>query len=515
MINLIRQQHLHVEVTGSDSDGLALQSRLAALCRDWLNPALDRVLARFAPQDGHLCIERLTIDAGAMPLEQLEHVLPHKAAQVLEKALTEHLTQGIPAPSDRTGTIQHKTTHVATAEAFIYFLQTGSLPWSFRLPEKHTLERVVLKSWRRATQIGTPLLPNVDEMLRVLSDPGSRKRLVRQFSPELPATLLALLSPKSIPVLEQSLSAIRRADLPSDTSKDLAHLLWETVFAAVALRQAVSIESLVRQAWESTEASYPLLVKVLLRHHSEKSISQTPADTNISGMPERVFPASEADGSSGSRAAPRFDAAQPSVSDELAAKPSFQITSAPDSSGPTNAESGRSTGSEHPDAREGIYIDNAGLVLLHPFLPQFFQALNLAENDRILQPERALVLLHFLATGQTKAPEYELGLPKILCGIPLCSPVDTNLEPTDGEMEEADTLLKAVVRHWEVLRNTSADALRGTFLIRPGKLSQPEEGDWLLQVESRSFDILLDHLPWGISMIKLPWMERILSVQWK
>src|SRR5262249_41296575 len=110
---------------------------------------------------------------------------------------------------------------------------------------------------------------------------------------------------------------------------------------------------------------------------------------------------------------------------------------------------------------------------------------------------------------------YELILPKILCNVPLETPVESNLELTPAEREEAAALLEAVIRHWEALRNTSVDGLRGTFLIRPGKVSLRDDGDWLLQVESKSYDILLDQLPWGIGMIKLPWMERMLWVEWR
>jgi hypothetical protein len=56
--------------------------------------------------------------------------------------------------------------------------------------------------------------------------------------------------------------------------------------------------------------------------------------------------------------------------------------------------------------------------------------------------------------------------------------------------------------------------LRGTFLTRPGKLSM-RGGDYLLQVEEQSFDVLLDHLPWSISAVRLPWMARIIWVEWR
>jgi hypothetical protein len=112
------------------------------------------------------------------------------------------------------------------------------------------------------------------------------------------------------------------------------------------------------------------------------------------------------------------------------------------------------------------------------------------------------------------APEYALILPKILCNIPLLAPVETSLGLTDAETEEALALLEAVIGHWDVLRNTSPDGLRGAFLLRPGKVSRRDDGDWLLQVESNSVDILLNQLPWGISMIKLPWMDMMLWVEW-
>jgi hypothetical protein len=122
--------------------------------------------------------------------------------------------------------------------------------------------------------------------------------------------------------------------------------------------------------------------------------------------------------------------------------------------------------------------------------------------------------MHFLTTGQVIAPEYELMLPKILCNIPLETPVDSEVTSTAGEQEEAVALLEAVVGHRAALRNTTPDALRGTFLLRPGKISL-RDGDWLLQVELNSVDLLLELLPWGISPIKLPWMEKMLWVEWR
>ncbi|RXK87840.1 hypothetical protein EST62_05735 [Chlorobaculum sp. 24CR] len=170
---------------------------------------------------------------------------------------------------------------------------------------------------------------------------------------------------------------------------------------------------------------------------------------------------------------------------------------------------------EHPDQRRGLYVENAGLVLLHPFLPQFFRALLLAGESELLRPGEALRLLHYLATGLENAPEYDLVLPKILCGLPPTSLVGEAAPLSDQEREESAALLSAVIGHWEALKNTGIDALRESFLKRDGKLTRWHDGGWLLQVESNSFDILLDRLPWGFSMIRLPWMPRMLRVEWR
>ena len=99
--------------------------------------------------------------------------------------------------------------------------------------------------------------------------------------------------------------------------------------------------------------------------------------------------------------------------------------------------------------------------------------------------------------------------------MPLDEPVEADVGLTDAETEEAIALLDAAIGHWEALRGTSPDALRGEFLMRPGMLAVDADGDWLLRVEARTVDILLDQLPWGISLVKLPWMDRLLRVEWR
>ena len=163
---------------------------------------------------------------------------------------------------------------------------------------------------------------------------------------------------------------------------------------------------------------------------------------------------------------------------------------------------------------EGVFITSAGIVLLHPFLAALLERLGIAAADALLRPTRALGVLRFLTTGERRAPEHAIVLAKLLCGLPLEEPSGPPFDLTEDEAAEANALLNAVIGHWDALGGASPDALRGTFLTRPGKLSRRGEDD-LLQVEPQSFDLLLDRLPWGVGAIHLPWMRRMLWVEWR
>jgi hypothetical protein len=168
---------------------------------------------------------------------------------------------------------------------------------------------------------------------------------------------------------------------------------------------------------------------------------------------------------------------------------------------------------DHSDQATGIYVENAGLVLLHPFLAPLFDTLAISSGERLLEPARALAVLHFLASGEDSGPEYAMALPKILCALPLTANVEAGIVTSALEKAEAIEMLEALITHWSKLQSTSPDGLRGAFLMRPGKLSQ-RNGEWVLQVEAHAADILLSDLPWGVSAIRLPWMEHILWVEW-
>jgi hypothetical protein len=170
---------------------------------------------------------------------------------------------------------------------------------------------------------------------------------------------------------------------------------------------------------------------------------------------------------------------------------------------------------EHDKEKE-IFVQNAGMILLHPFLKYFFKDLGLLEEDRFKDREsreKAIHLLHYLVTKETYAHEYLLILEKHLCGHPLDEPLERFVEITEEMKNECENLLHAVIKNWSQLKNTSPDGLREGFLKRDGKLI-PDDYQPRLIVENKAQDVLLSYLPWGYSIVKLPWMASPLYVDW-
>lgn len=164
-----------------------------------------------------------------------------------------------------------------------------------------------------------------------------------------------------------------------------------------------------------------------------------------------------------------------------------------------------------------IYVSNAGIVLLHPFLNQFFKNLHLVEGSNFINIQsqmKALYLLHYLAAGNINLKEHELVIAKILCAFPLENPVDNLIEITEEELQEADNVLASAIGQWGILKDTSPNGLREGFLQRKGKLFT-KNGNLVLQLEQSSIDMLLDHLPWNLSIVRLPWMKDVLKVEWR
>ncbi len=165
---------------------------------------------------------------------------------------------------------------------------------------------------------------------------------------------------------------------------------------------------------------------------------------------------------------------------------------------------------------EPLFVRNAGLVILHPYYNRLFTMMNLVEKNKFVSEEakiKGVHLLQYIATGKTEHPENDLVLNKIICGLPLDTPVPMDIGLTENDLKTAAGLLSGAIANWPRMKTMSPDSLRGTFILREGNIKE-ESDRWKLNVEKGSFDILLKTLPWAFTFVRLGWMPKFIMVEW-
>jgi hypothetical protein len=73
--------------------------------------------------------------------------------------------------------------------------------------------------------------------------------------------------------------------------------------------------------------------------------------------------------------------------------------------------------------------------------------------------------------------------------------------------------LNSVIQNWSVLKNTTTEGLRESFLQRSGKMTEQED-QFIIQPEQRSIDLLLEYIPWTFRMVRLTWMKKSVQIDW-
>ena len=174
-------------------------------------------------------------------------------------------------------------------------------------------------------------------------------------------------------------------------------------------------------------------------------------------------------------------------------------------------------GLEEENETDSIVIQNAGLIILWPFFFRLFDKCGFIIDKEFKDEEslqKGILLTQYLVTGSTEFNENELVLNKILCGAPQFMNVDVTLEVDEVYLDLCESLLKGVLKNWEKLSNSSVQTLRETFLIREGIL-RPVELDYKLNVFKGTFDMLIETIPWNISIIQTTFMKNKITVDWK
>lgn len=162
-----------------------------------------------------------------------------------------------------------------------------------------------------------------------------------------------------------------------------------------------------------------------------------------------------------------------------------------------------------------IQISNAGLILLNPYIPVLFDYCGLTCENKFIgvqSQQRAVVLLHYLVTGEMQAEDRNSALSKVLCGLPVNTSIDSfAVEISGTEKSKVEDLLKAFVANWPAIGDCSIQGVRSDWLVHDGMLL--DEGvRWNLKMNKYTFDLLLNSLPYSLSCIRYNWMEKMIYV---
>lgn len=535
MNHLISRQRIELK-TGSSRDAFRLQHELSGLFWRAVAPELERLFDQMAPSDTLVRIDKLEIDLGRLSEESLleGRFLP-QLRQLLEEALAKAMREQGPG-------VQRLTLAEGHFEHWLQFLEKGFLNWDTQRPAPDWLEGV--KETLGKSSFAVEKLRQLLQRHRL-----ALQRLLLQHTPDFLVSLTELFTSHkqqvlamagrewqkllaASQVLENTLSGISRAQKE--------RLFWEQILRAVIIQQqkkpalnlledalahlipakllAVASQAVMDSA-QDFETLRPVLEQILARqlppvqrHRKQSRPGPMEKGANIPENQKEEKPEEPKEAQQpGFRPSDSPPHDQPdTLKTEKQETPLGKIESLPG-------------GEERPYPIEqvpkdaALFVPNGGIVLLHAFLVRFFDVLGLLDGSDFRDEsgrQRAIYLLHYLAAGQEAMPEYELVLPKFLCGLPLNIPLSHEVALSAEEKEECEGLLEAVIGNWGALGEASPDALREAFLQRPGKLRKRDTG-WLLEVEKDTLDILLDRLPWSISIVKLPWMDEMLRVEWR
>ena len=525
-----RLHRLELEITTSEEPlARSVMDRLSRLHHAALESLLERVFSELSPPGRWDRLERLELDLGPLQASDLEQQLPQRLEAALRRALASRLSPPLPPPlppsippllqqpliqppaapnrpqppsaTDPPATPTAPAGPAADAdglqrqlELLAVFIATGSLPWWAPRHDRHLIAAAL------DSALALPP-PELRALLQQLAGPSGKSSAALK-------RLLAAASPQQRPRLEAALKAPQEAALQEE-----------------GLEVALQAEPIAATALDTALALPPPELRALLRPLAGPS-----------GAPSAALQRLLAAASPQQR--PRLEEALQGVALQKALKPTEAAASNPTATARTATPAApppplalqlpkatplpaqqppRQLSHTESDLDDELVIDGAGMVLLWPFLETLFSRLELLTQERLFgdeaQRQRAMALLGFLVDGDGDPPEWRLTLAKLLCGALPQAPYGLDAPLSDAEQAEAQGLLQAVLGHADGRLGDDGAALRQDFLQRPGLLSA-RPGAWVLQVERRPGDEVLEGLPWSWSWIRLPWMDDLLQVVW-
>ena len=491
MQHVIKKQVIELQID-KNLDTFNIQQQVSNHYLQQIVPLLQIQFDGITNEDEIFILDNVEIDLGTISAREINNI---KIDNEFIKKTVQQTTEHIKKEKLVIGNIASNTMPANSYKQWFFYMQQGYLPWSFINPNAKWYTNVL-------HQLATYF--NSVEGLRkeIVTNRKFTKRIVQEHTATFLSQLVSIITSKNQDNLFETINemsivllTLKKTAVALNNSKEnVENILWQNVLHLAVEGKNKTTEDISKEVLKN----YIIANQYKINDESIKLFNETKLLKSIIKQlqQERIF-------------------TQKNIEVEHLKKEIKQNI---------NEEINISTKKKEVALKanekideEGIFTTLAGIVLLHPFLSSLFAALSLVENKQFIHleaQEKAVIVLYYLATGNTTAAEHELVIPKLLCGFPIEDTITKNAFLSDVEMEEADGLLNAVIVQWSILKNTSLAGLRETFLQRNGKVFTKNK-DIYIQVEKTSIDVLLDHLPWGLNIIKLPWVNNIIRTEWR
>ena len=468
-MHIINKLTLDIACT-TEVQALELRRNFSQSKQNEISEVIEKVCSKYVGDDEWIKLDRIEVDLGTFDIHNFERIFTKLFLEKFDRLVAKKV-QAVPADKKE---ISKQSTFF---ESFIHFLEHGSLPWWMPSEkfEIHSVAEEILQNQQKEF---------IAFLIAHKERPIVWKRIGFQLKPSIQHRIIAFFGELAL------------------AKRTIIHWFSSTPKEEKTTAQTLPVDEVEMFAQQIILQNAPIFFRFKL----EENAMNESGKTTLRKVWEHAM-------TNGLNPTQTMDTIMQTIKKEINTDQSFTSESKPDRiaaqlfKGPETAET---------DQPEKWLVKQAGIVLLAPYFSRFFTALGLWQGndwkDRWAH-YKAIYLLGYLSTGETSLPEHNLALEKLLCGMEMAAPIPANIELMPEELAEADDLLQSVIDNWKALKNTSKNGLRQTFLQREGIVSKKENG-WLIQVERKTPDVLLESIPWGYSTFSASWSDDILFIEW-
>lgn len=496
----VKQDHIiqkvFIEITVNNKEkGLSIKDDINSFLSMDVFPKIEKYLSTFEHRlaDHILQIPKLELNLDVKS-STLNSDLKDKIAQVFEEKLSEVTN---PVLNSDEFTANNSEAYLVThqekiLQSFIYFLERGSVPWWNS--DKKSLSLLELKVFNAIIQsenFQSCILP-------VFSKRNVQERIIHQLSDGQIAQLCnVILKDKALKINLES-EIIQLISKLDQTNRIMIWRLILNILSRHLKSPNIHIEDYFLEEILKSETLSKDLFFVKNHFHNLKTVLKIFPIIKEAELIEKIEETFIKNDQNTKKTTKKNEQNFTETIDEVMQN---------------------SNNSEQKDEEiisdEGQYVQNAGLILIHPFMKTFFEHCDLLDKktNQLSDPELGAHLLHYIATGKINAPEYDMIFEKFLCNIPLHQPINRHIKLSRKHKAQVKNLIESVQHNWSAMKTSSAELLQNEFFQRPGKLVVSDH-DCTITVERKTQDILLERLSWGIGLVKLPWKNQFMFVNW-